>query len=223
MLTKFVLFLILFLVASANILHPAEPSSDIPEYARDPTALFKAADTYEHALQVWKTPGDIHAWIAANFSYDVTRAMRLSETQRRKNGRLSIYTPSEFFTTKAGVCVDLSRFVVETLRSIDPQSDPKYLMIAFDPIQINANTLRLHWLVRFKRDGKIYFFADSKRPGHIAGPYNETREFIHDYEQYRDRKIVAFREVDSYQKQRRKQALKARQAHTGAEPAGSIP
>lgn len=220
---KSVLFILLFLAGSVNVLHPAEPSSDMRDYARDSTVRFKAAGSYEQALQVWKTPEDIRAWIAANFSYDMTRAMRLSETQREKGKQLAIYTPSEFFATKAGMCVDLSRFGVETLRSVDPESDPKYLMIEFEPIQINGDTLRLHWLVRFKRDGKIYFFADSKRPGYIAGPYNHTREFIRDYEQYRGRKIVAFREVNSYQKQRRARALKARQAHTGAEPAGSVP
>jgi len=205
---KFVLFVLLFLAGSANVLHSAEPFSDMPEYGRDSTVRFKAAGSYEQALQVWKTPEDIRAWIAANFSYDKARAMRLSENQRAKGEQLAIYTPSEFFATKAGICVDLSRFGVETLRQIDPQSDPKYLMIEFDPIQITGNTLRLHWLVRFKRDGKTYFFADSKRPAHIAGPYNHTREFIRDYEQYRGRRIVAFREMDSYQKKRRRQALK---------------
>ncbi len=63
--------------------------------------------------------------------------------------------------------------------------------------------LRLHWLVSFKRNGKIYIFADSKRPGHIAGPYNDTETFIKEYEQYRDRKIVAYRELDSFQKHRK--------------------
>jgi hypothetical protein len=81
-------------------------------------------------------------------------------------------------------------------------------MIEFDPIEIAGNTLRRHWLVSFKRDGKSYFFADSKRPGHIAGPYKDAREFIHEYAQYRGRKIVAFREVESYQKQRRTHGLK---------------
>jgi hypothetical protein len=208
MFKRVVVFTLLFLVGCANVLHAAEPSSDAPEYPRDSTVLFKAADSYEHALKIWKTPEDINAWIAANFSYDMERAVRLSETQRKDSKRLSIYHPSEFFNTKAGVCVDLSRFGVETLRRIDPQSDPKYLMIEFDPIQITGNTLRLHWLVSFKRNGKTYFFADSKRPGYIAGPYNDVREFINEYAQYRGRKIVAFRELDSYQKQRRSQGLK---------------
>jgi hypothetical protein len=204
----FVFFILLFLAGFAGVLHAAEPSSDAPEYARDSTVLFKAADSYEHALQIWKTPEDISAWIARNFSYDMARAMRLSETQRAINNDFSIYTPSEFFTAKGGVCVDLSRFGVETLRSIDPQSDPKYLMIEFAPMHVVWNTLRLHWLASFKRDGRTCFFADSKRPGHIAGPYKDTAEFIRDYEQYRGRRILAFREAESYQKHQRARALK---------------
>ena len=206
---KCVLLTLLFLIGSANVLHPAEPASDAPEHGRNATVPFKLADSYEHALRLWTTPEDISAWIAANFSYDMARAMRLSEIQRAMHGPPSIYTPSQFFATKAGVCVDLSRFGVETLRGIDPRHDPKYLMIEFAPIQITGNTLRWHWLVSFKRGGQAYFFADSKRPGHIAGPYDDAQAFIRDYEQYRGRKIVAFREVESYQKQRRTQALRA--------------
>jgi hypothetical protein len=204
---KVLVWVALFLLPGcAGVLPTGNPSSDEPEYPRDSTVPFKAADSYEQALQVWKSPEDINGWIAASFSYDRARAMRLSETQRMRNERLSIYDPSEFFEGKAGVCVDLSRFGAETLRRIDPNSDPKYLMIEFDPVQIKGNTLRLHWLVSFKRDGKTYFFADSKRPGHIAGPYHDTQEFISEYEQFRGRKIVAFRELDSYQKQRRTRA-----------------
>jgi hypothetical protein len=216
-----VLFGLFFLGGFVNLLHGTAPSSDEPEYARDSTVVFKAADSYKQALQVWKTPEDINGWIAANFSYDRVRALRLSETQRGKNERISIHAPSEFFDTKTGVCVDLSRFGVETLRRIDPHSDPKYLMIEFDPVQIKGNMLRLHWLVSFRRDGKIYFFADSKRPGHIAGPYNDVQAFIIEYGKYRGRKIVSFRELDSYEKQRRPQTQ--RQQHqknpdTGREP-----
>jgi hypothetical protein len=189
----------------AHVLPTADPASDAPEHARDPSVPFKAASSYEHALRLWSTPEDIHGWIAANFSYDTVRAIKLSETQRNQDEQLTIYTPAEFFETRSGVCVDLSRFGVETLRRIDPQSDPQYLMIEFEPARIAGNTLRLHWLVSFKRDGQTYFFADSKRPGHMAGPYPTALEFINDYEHYRGRKIVAFRERESYQKQRRPQ------------------
>jgi hypothetical protein len=98
-------------------------------------------------MQIWKTPEDVNAWIAANFLCDRVRAIRLSETQRSKQAPLAIYTPSEFFDRRSGVCVDLARFAVETLKQIDPDSDPKYLMIEFDPVQVEGNTLRLHWLV----------------------------------------------------------------------------
>jgi hypothetical protein len=206
---KAVALLVLFFLAGYTpVLHSSEVLMDAPESPRDSSVLFKSVDSYEHGLKVWKTPEDMSAWLAAHFLYDTARAVQLSETQRIKKGTFQIYTPSQFFDLKAGVCVDLARFGVETLRRIDPQSQPRYLMIEFDPIQISGNTVRLHWLASFKRDGKTYFFADSKRPGHIAGPYNETREFIDEYEQYRGRKIVAFRESESYQKQRRAQARK---------------
>ena len=167
-----------------------------------------AADSYEQALHVWKTPEEINTWIAANFSYDMARALQLSETQRVMNEKIAIYDPFTFFDKKTGMCVDLSRFAFETLRRIDPACNPKYLMIEFHPREIEGNVLRLHWMVSFRRDGKTYFFADSNRPGHMAGPYNDAREFINDYEQYRNRKIVSFRELESYQKQQRTPAAK---------------
>jgi hypothetical protein len=204
-LLRLLVFCILF--GTASIPHAATLSSDEPEYPRDSTVRFKAAGSYEQVLQMWKTPEDINEWVAANFSYDRTRAMQLSETQKAKNERPPIYSPLEFFETKTGVCIDLSRFAVETLRRIDPNADPKYLMIEFDPIEIDGNTLRLHWLVSFRRDGKRYFFADSKRPGHIAGPYNDTQTFIKEYEQYRSREIVSYRELDSYQKRKRASSM----------------
>ncbi len=200
------LFVLFLLSCPASVLPGVNSSSDEPEYTHDSSVPFQAARSYEEALQLWKTPEEVHGWIAANFSYDPSRAMLLSETQRTQKERFSIYRPSEFFDSKTGVCVDLARFAVETLRRIQPGSSPKYLRIEFEPIRIEGNTLRFHWLVSFRRDGKTYFFADSKRPVHIAGPYHDTRVFIDEYEQYRGRKIVAFRELESYQKQRRTQA-----------------
>jgi hypothetical protein len=208
MFNNVLLFSLFLMTCLSSILYAAEDSSDAPEYARDPKTVFKAAESYEHALLVWKTPEDITAWIAANFSYDMARAARFSETQIEKQGPIAIYTPSEFFATKSGVCIDLSRFAVETLRAIDPQTDPQYIMIEFNPIQISVNIFRRHWLGSFKRDGKTYFFADSKRPGFIDGPYNDTPEFIREYERYRARNIVTFREMGSFQKRQRTPALK---------------
>ena len=104
---------------------------------------------------------------------------------------------------------DLSRFAVETLRAVAPSAKAAYLMIEFDPAVISGNTLRRHWVVKFERDGKLYFFADSKRPGHIAGPYSTVQEFIDQYSQYRQRRIVSYRALESHERQLKKHAPKA--------------
>ena len=195
------------LLLTAGVVAADERAWDAPDAPPDSAVVFKAAGSYDAALRVWTSAEDIGAWIAANFSYDRTRAMRLSETRRSKEGPADIYAPAEVFALKTGVCVDLSRFGVEALRAIDPGSDPRYVMIEFEPTRIAGNVLRWHWVVSFRRDGKTYVFADSKRPGHVAGPYDDVAAFIPEYERYRGRPIVSFREVTSYQKQRRAPAV----------------
>ena len=81
-------------------------------------------------------------------------------------------------------------------------------MIEFDPVSIAGNTLRRHWIVSFERDGRHYFVADSKRPGHIAGPYASSDEFIAEYARYRGRRIVSFVERDSYERTMRTLAVR---------------
>lgn len=201
-------FLLAFLAACAPLRGTADPASDAPEGQRLHVAAFKDAASYSQALQVWRTPEDVNAWIGAKFHYDPSRAMALSENQRGSSGPLPIYQAHEFFAAPSGVCVDLSRFAVETLRQIDPDLKANYLMIEFSPVTLRGNTLRLHWLAFFARDGKYYFFADSKRPGLIAGPYASAQEFVAEYSAYRNRQVVAFRELGSYQRRQRAKALK---------------
>ena len=197
------LFVFIFLLGWFNVSHSANFLPDEAEMGRDLSVPYQTMDSYNQALGIWKTADDINKWVAGNFIYDKARAIKLSSNQRTKNKGISIYKPSDFFEAKAGVCVDLARFGVETLRIIDPNSDPKYLMIEFAPTQVNGNTFRLHWLVSFKKDGMKYFFCDSKRPGYIAGPYDSTRVFVREYEQYRNQEIVAHMELDSYIKPRK--------------------
>ena len=189
--------------ACATVPDAADPSSDAPEAPTHQGAPFNEAASYSEALQVWRSPEDINAWIGARFSYDMSRAMLLSETQRDRSGPLPIPAAHVFYAEPKGVCVDLSRFAVETLRRIDPDLHPSYLMIEFAPTTIAGNTLRMHWLASFRRGGKHYYFADSKRPGHLAGPYAGVQDFIHEYATYRGRQVVAFRELDSYQRKQR--------------------
>ena len=204
------LFIFIFILGWSDVSHAANYLPDEPESERDLSVPCQDADSYSRALALWKTAEDINKWIAGSFIYDRARAINLASNQRTGNREIPIYSPSELFESKTGVCVDLARFGVETLRIVDANSDPKYLMIEFDPIQINGNTFRLHWLVTFKRHGMTYFFCDSKRPGYIAGPYKSTQVFISEYERYRGRNIVAHRELESYQKQRKSKSKKAR-------------
>lgn len=197
-----------FLAACSSPPGVTDRYSDAPEAYRNQILSFKDAASYREALQVWRTPEDVNAWIGARFRYDLPRATALSETRRTGPGQAAIYEPQDFFNAPSGVCVDLARFAVDTLRHIDPDSKANYLMIEFEPAQIAGNTLRMHWLAAFRRDGKLYFFADSKRPGHIAGPYADTQEFIDAYASYRSRPIVAFRELDSFQRKQRSLTLK---------------
>ena len=203
-----VLSLMVTAAACASLPGTADPASDAPEGPGPDIAEFKDAPSYAQALGMWRTPEDVNAWIGARFRYDMARAMALSENQRGRAGPLPIHPAHEFFAAPSGICVDLSRFAVETLAQIDPRLEARYLMIEFAPVTVGGNTLRMHWLATFTREGKHYFFADSKRPGRIWGPYDGTREFIAEYAAYRNRQVVAFRELDSYQRKQRAIATK---------------
>jgi hypothetical protein len=180
----------------------ADPASDAPENPASDRYPASAPPTYDDALKQWRSSDEVNDWIGARFRYDNARAQVLSETQRR-NVRMPIHGAAALYESPRGVCVDLARFAVETLRVVDAGSRPRYLMIEFDPLTIAGNTLRRHWIVTFERGGQRYFFADSKRPGHIAGPYATTQAFIDDYAAYRGRRIVAFRESETYERQQR--------------------
>lgn len=186
----------------------ADPASDAPETASPSNAAVVQAPSYAQTLALWRDAADINAWIGARFEYDRARALALSETQRQRNARLPIHAPAAFFAAPRGVCVDLARFAVETLRAVDPAADVAYLMIEFDPVSIEGQTLRRHWVALYRQHGAHYVFADSKRPGHLAGPYASTREFVDAYAVYRGRAIVAFRELPGFERQRRRAALR---------------
>jgi hypothetical protein len=200
--------LVALLAACSWMVDAADPASDAPEARVFVGGDFKDAPSYQEALKVWQSAEDVNAWIGARFQYDMSRAMQLSETQRQMNGRVPIPKPEEFFVAPSGVCVDVSRFAVETLRAIDPAARPTYVMIEFEPASIGGNTLRRHWVASFERDGRHYFFADSKRPGHIAGPYVSTQAFIAEYAQYRGRQIMSYSELESYERKARTPAVK---------------
>ena len=197
---------ILFLAfGTAGFAADAAFFSDAPdETAREPKR-FIDAPSYAAAMRLWKTPEDLAAWADGNFSYDMARAKCFAAPVDGTSLTRHIFTPEQFFTEPSGICVDLARFGVESLRELIPDAGVQYLRIEFEPVVINSVTLRVHWLALFQRDGKYYFFADSKRPGHLAGPYESIPAFIADYETYRQRAIVSFQNLDTFQRQQKKQ------------------
>ena len=203
----FAVFTAALVAAGGATAQGVDSASDAPESPAGATSELVDAASYQEAVRLWHGAEDVNAWIGARFRYDTARAVQLSETQRQKNGRMPIVAPEAFFVAPSGVCVDLARFAVETLRTVDPTLKPRYLMIEFDPVAISGHMLRRHWVVAFERDGRRYFFADSKRPGSIAGPYASTDEFIAEYARYRGRRIVAFDERDSYERKLRTLAV----------------
>jgi hypothetical protein len=81
---------------------------DEPEIGRDELISNQMIDSYTQALGTWKTAEDINMWVGGSFTYDRTRAIKLSSDRKNREKGISIYKPSEFFITKAGVSVRIS-------------------------------------------------------------------------------------------------------------------
>jgi hypothetical protein len=177
----------------------AQELPDAPEArVRAATPWSGAPKSYAEALATWKAPEDIARFTDAAFVYDRARALALAEPTDSRSVRPAIHRPESLYAKPEGVCIDLARFGVETLNRIDASFAARYLMLEFEPVVVDGRTLRRHWIASFRRDGKVWFFADSRRPGHVAGPYDSVDAFIEDYARYRARPIVKWRETDSF-------------------------
>lgn len=189
--------------------------SDAPDPARARAVAEPGPASYDEALVRWRSPQDLSRWLGPRFEYDQRRALALSETARAAAQRTPVHAPEAFFAEPAGVCVDLTHFAVSTLRRIAPQAEARYLMIEFEPIAIAGHTLRRHWIAGYRQDGAHYFFADSKRPGHIAGPYATVEQFLREYADYRGRPVVRWRLADSHERQLRQRAPRVQRDERG--------
>lgn len=192
-------------LSGASVLAASAPPgpSDAPDPGYERPRATAAPANYAAALATWRKAESINDWIAAGFEYDSARASALSESARAAGVRTVVHEPEAFFAQPRGVCVDLARFAVATLRRVEPQAQAAYVMIEFDPVVKDGQVLRRHWLASFRRDGAWYFFADSKRPGHIAGPYAGVEPFIAEYAAYRGRPVVSYRITDTYERRLR--------------------
>ncbi len=182
----------------ASFVHVSRSCSDTPEENLQEFAQAGQPASYQEALKAWSSAEQISQWVKANFRYDLPRALEFSETKRKTNNERLVLSPAQLFERRSGVCLDLSRFCVESLAQVHGESQPKYFLIKFEPFEIKGNIFRAHWMASFRRDNRIYFFCDSHRPGHIAGPYSTPEEFIQEYEKYRARKVTQFQELETY-------------------------
>jgi len=181
----------------------AQALPDAPEPRAQVAAPVEVPKRYADALAAWKTPEDIARFIDATFAYDRSRALALAEQPDARATRPAIHSPEAMFEKPQGVCIDLARFGIETLNRIDPAYAARYVMIEFEPVIVEGRSLRRHWVASFRRDGKLWVFADSRRPGRVAGPYDDIDAFIADYARYRGQRIVASRETDTYLRMQR--------------------
>lgn len=159
--------------------------------------------SYEASLKRWKSVSDVNHWMENSFHYNIERAKQLADNSQER-AKINIYSPAELYQIKSGVCIDLSRFAVETINIIDTSKHVQYLLIEFEPISLDGNILKNHWTAIYHDASGHYILADSKRPGHIAGPYQNVEDFISEYQIFRNRKILSWRVLDSYQKQKKK-------------------
>lgn len=162
---------------------------------------------YFETVSHWSTFKDVYNWVKYNFCYDFARAQLLANNSNKKN-KISIYSPEELWIKKKGICVDLSRFAYETIQLIDSSAISNYLKIEFEPLEINGSRFVNHWLILLKEKDEFYFFADSKRPDILDGPYESVQEFIKKYEKFRGRKINSYALLNSYKKTTKKKRSK---------------
>jgi hypothetical protein len=172
------------------------------------------AMTYDEQLRQWRSAEDVNEWIGANFAYDRMRASEMS-SGRDRQAMPEVYEPSETYSRKAGICVDLAGFAVHALRQVDPDLEPLYLRIRFEPVIIEGCKFEQHWLVSFKKAEEYFFFADTKQPGLMSGPVSSPLEFLVGYQSFRKRKILAFELTDSFHRKLKERSILA-EAREGA-------
>jgi len=164
--------------------------------------------SYEEQLGRWRSVEELNDWIGANFVYDRTRAAKMSSGRDRQTSP-EVYAPSETYSRKTGICVDLAGFAVQALREVDQGLETLYLRIRFEPVIIEGCKFEQHWLASFRKGKEYFFFADTKRPGLISGPVESPLEFLIEYQSFRRRRIVGFELMDSFHRKLKEASVRA--------------
>src|SRR5687768_11302526 len=159
-----ILFFLLwtFFMTEVKAQTPGEQLLKLSDAYNDSTfqkSKFSNQISYDTALQKWKTIHDVNDWIKENFRYSMERARQLAENSSTRE-KVRIFTPIELYQINKGVCIDLSRFAVETINIIDSSKHVQYLMIEFEPIVIDSSILKKHWMAIYQDSSGYHLLAD---------------------------------------------------------------
>lgn len=136
-------------------------------------------DSYDQAVQNWKSYQDVGAWLAKNFSFDRARLQLILGRVRAEGPTgLLAHSPAKTYEMKRGYCTDSAKLAIDALNRINLAYDARYVFIK------NKAGPAQHWVAGFKVDGKIMVMDYGASPEWwrmigIHGPYESL-------DQYRD-------------------------------------
>lgn len=136
-------------------------------------------DSYDMAVQNWKSYQDVGKWLEKNFSFDHSRLQLILGRVRAEGPTgLLAHSPAKTYEMKRGYCTDSAKLAIDALNRINPAYNAQYVFIK------NKAGPAQHWVTGFKVEGKIMIMdygASSEwwRMLGIHGPYESL-------DQYRD-------------------------------------
>jgi len=138
---------------------------------------FTGDETYSHAVSSWQSHEDIGKWLQKNFIFDKER-QKVIQKRLRAHGPsgLLVRAPEKLFENGKGYCGDSANFAVESLNSIDPEYNARWVFIE------NARGRPNHWVAAFDHNERLYIMdygaGDKWQPMEgVHGPYDSLYEY----------------------------------------------
>ena len=164
---------------------------------------------FKRIVSKWKGAEEIVLWMSNNLKYNIARSVYIKNSaeqikkltiQKKSTSHLIneffSFRPQDLVSLKNGVCIDIASFGVAVLKNISPSLNPRLLKIKHEGIKADGITRVSHFLGTYEKDGKFFFFADSKQLNRHAGPFDNTADFVKYYEQFLGRKIKSYRHFE---------------------------
>jgi len=137
-----------------------------------------ATDSYDEALDSWKSHKDVAKWLNSNFSFEKSRQKQISKRLKQQGpDGLLIRNPATLYEdSHRGYCADSANFAIQSLNKINPAYNARWVFIRNDAGRPN------HWVAAFDYESKIYIMdygtGDKWRKMRgVLGPYNSLDEY----------------------------------------------